>query len=164
MATPAAFKDFCARLESSIPEIVLEFQRLTDAPPWSNLSDPEWHDHLPPLLSATFEAAICEGGHAARRRTIELSTKHGSTRRRQGFSPEEMLNEYYLLRNATWAFIHTDVEHHDAVRGIIRLDAALSVATLGSLAGFHREDYERVGKWSRIVDDLVQDWEGTSLT
>ena len=150
------------RLDASVSKIVDEYQRLTDVPPWNQLCEKDWRDHLPPLLHALLTASLIdERDHPSKEATVELAAIHGATRRKQGFTPDLVLQEYYLMRNATWKFINTDATHHDAVASIIRLDAAISIATLACLAGFHRDSYEKAGKWPAVLKKMVTDWERT---
>lgn len=154
--------EFFARLDANVPQIVTEFERLTGTAPWTQLTEPQLRDHLPPLLHALMDSTAGSLGSAdARERAVTLAAAHGEVRRRQDFSAESLLAEYYLLRNAMWNYIDKDVRSHDAVSSIIRLDAAVSIATLASLAGFHRDEYEQVGLWPGVLTNMLRQWEGT---
>jgi hypothetical protein len=154
--------EFFARLDSNVPEIVTEFQRLTSTAPWTNLSDAEWRDHLSPLLHALLDSTTgAQGCSEARERSINLAAAHGQARRQQNIPAETLLQEYYLLRNAMWNHIDKDVRGQDAVTSIIRLDAAVSIATLASLAGYHKDEYEQVGLWPGVLTNMVKQWEGS---
>ncbi|HEU4997182.1 MAG TPA: hypothetical protein VFT29_20335 [Gemmatimonadaceae bacterium] len=154
--------EFFARLDANVPKIVTEFQRLTSVPPWTSLTEVEWRDHLPPLLHALFDSTVSSTvSPEAREKSVSLAAAHGEIRRKQEMSAESLLTEYYLLRNAMWNHIDKDVRTPDAVSSIIRLDAAVSIATLASLAGYHRDEYEQVGLWPGVLTNMVKQWEAS---
>jgi hypothetical protein len=113
------------------------------------------------------EGVLCEhGSHIARRKVVEQATIHGQSRRANGLSLEIILREQSYLRAATWKFLtgQVDWEHESTIISeILRLDAAISVATLASFVGFHRREVEGNREWNRAVDELVENWEHTSL-
>jgi hypothetical protein len=158
----------CDGLDSNIPAIVAQWKQLTNKPPWTTLSESDWVDHLPPLLRAMIEGVLCLGGsHPARERVVEQAILHGAHRRRHGLSIDNILEEQAQLRQATWRFLTDKTEsvaNSEIVTEIVRLDAAISVATLASLTGFHQMEIERTREWDEVVDKLVKNWEQTSLT
>jgi len=158
----------CDALEDNIAEIVGEWKRLTTKPPWATLTTSQWANHLPPLLHAMIDGVVCgTGSHDARRRVVEWAIRHGSSRRTLGLPLETIFEEYYQLRTATWHLLTTRAGAKLAsgvVGEILRLDAAIGVATLASLRGYHRLEVEKTREWDQVIDDLVREWEHTSLT
>ncbi|HEY9225389.1 MAG TPA: hypothetical protein VIP11_02000 [Gemmatimonadaceae bacterium] len=157
----------CNDLSGNVAAIVSDWKRLTNKPPWSTMPERDWVDYLPPLLTAMINGVICQAGsHDARRTVVERGTIHGEHRRAHGFSVEDMFEEAALLRRATWNFLTNKVEsvtESGIVGEILRLDAAISVATLAGMAGFHKVELERANRWDSIVDRLLAHWEETSL-
>ena len=158
----------CDALEDNIAEIVGEWKRLTRKPPWSSLTTSQWVDHLPPLLHAMIDGVVCgTGSHDARRKVVASAIRHGSHRRALGVPLDTIFEEYYQLRTATWHLLTTRAGAELAsgiVAEILRLDAAIGVATLASLSGYHRLEVEKTREWDQVIDDLVKEWEHTSLT
>jgi hypothetical protein len=157
----------CDGLDANISAIVDEWKRLTDRPPWNTLPESEWVNHLPPLLRAMIAGVICNhGSHEARRNVIEKALVHGAHRRAHGLTVEIILEEQAELRTATWHFLTGKVDSvaTSGILGeILRLDAAVSVATLASITGFHRAEVERTGEWNDTVAKLLKNWERASL-
>jgi hypothetical protein len=168
MLTEGAMPILCDALEDNIAEIVAEWKRLTSKPPWATLTSSQWVDHLPPLLHAMIDGVVCgNGSHDARRKVIESGIRHGSHRRALGVPLDTIFEEYYQLRTATWHLLTTRAGAElgpRVVAEILRLDAAIGVATLASLRGYHRLEFEKTREWDQVIDDLVKDWEHTSLT
>jgi hypothetical protein len=158
----------CEDLEPNVSEIVTEWKRLTNRPPWSTLSHADWVDHLPPLLRAMIEGVVCNNGsHAARRQVVERAIIHGEHRRAHGLTVENILEEQSELRTATWSFLVRQVDSvatSGIVGEILRFDATISVATLASLTGFHRHEVEQTRPWEQVIAGLLENWEHTTLT
>lgn len=158
----------CDALEDNIAEIVAEWKRLTSSPRWTALTPSQWVDHLPPLLSAMIDGVVCgNGSHQARRKVVEAAILHGAHRRSLDLPMDIIFDEYYHLRTATWHLLTTRAGSRlgsGIVAEILRLDAAIGVATLASLRGFHRLEVEQTRQWEQVISDLVNDWENTSLT
>jgi hypothetical protein len=158
----------CEHLDANIAEIVAEWQRLTHRPPWTSLTESQWVDHLPPLLRAMIEAAACSpGSHDARRRVVEFALVHGEHRRALELPFDILFDEHSCLRNATWRLL-TDRSgpnlNDSVVAEIVRIDAAVSFATMASLRGYHKSEIETTQDWNEVIDRLVDDWENVSLT
>jgi len=158
----------CDALEDNIAEIVGEWKRLTRKPPWTTLTASQWSDHLPPLLHAMIDGVVCgRGSPEARRKVVEAAIHHGAHRRALGLPMDTIFDEYYMLRTATWHLLTTRAGTKlgaGIVAEILRLDAAIGVATLASLRGYHRLEVEKTREWDQVISDLVNDWENTSLT
>jgi len=157
----------CESRDENIAAIVARWKHLTDREPWRSLSPREWVDHLPPLLGAMLDAAVCgAGSHDGRRRVIEAAMQHGEHRRAAGLPVDVLFDEHSELRTAVWQFLtgHIDPDlTDDALEEIIRFDTAGTFAALGSLRGYHRREIERERDWPNEIARLVTQWEQTSL-
>jgi len=137
-----------------VPRIVSEWRPLTEGSPWTSLTEAERVDHLPPLLRALLRGTLCEPpSDAAREESVRAAVVHGGDRRRQGFTEEQVLQEYYFLRIAVWSVIRGSETHESALQ-IARADTMLSVLSLASLQGMHREQIQALGRWDDNLGEL----------
>jgi hypothetical protein len=157
----------CEKVPRSVDAIVMEWGRRTRRPPWTNLSESDRIDHLPPLLNAMIEGVVCgSGSHEARRRVVEQGVMHGAHRRANGLSVENILDEQSQLQSAMWQLLvreSRDDIGSDAFLEIVRFDAAIGVATLASVAGFHRSATKKEQDWANTIDLLLAQWEHATL-
>lgn len=155
----------CESRDENIAEIVAEWQRLTDREPWRSLSHSDWVDHLPPLLEAMLDAAVCgSGSHEGRGRVIDTAMQHGEHRRAHKLPIDVLLDEHSALRTAVWRFLSRRLGPEttkDSLAEIIRFDTAGTFAAMGSLYGYHRTEIERERDWSGESARLVGEWEQT---
>jgi hypothetical protein len=154
----------CNELDRHVPEIIDEWKRLTDRSPWNCLSSAAWSDHLPPVLHALIQASLCTpDSPPARQLLVGCASAHGETRRGQGFSTDELLEEHYLLRRSIWDQMRTISASAAAlaqsVEEIVRVDAALTIVTIAAMLGFHRQDSEPSSAWPRTLAELTRRWE-----
>lgn len=111
--------------------------------PWTSLSEPQRVDHLPELLGALLRMAFDPGRDPIlREEVLEVARRHGVDRRYQGFEEEVIFEEYYLLRSEACTGLRMFHQERDLEAVISRLDAAISLATLGSLRGLHGRGVE----------------------
>jgi hypothetical protein len=159
--------NLCEKVPLSIDTIVIEWKRLTRRAPWTNLSESDWVDHLPPLLTAMIDGVVCgSGSHEARRRVVEQGILHGAHRRVAGLTIDDVYEEATHLRTATWHLLTAETSDEfgsEAFIEVIRFDAAISVATLASFTGFHRSAMEEEQDWAAVIDRLLEHWEHASL-
>jgi hypothetical protein len=156
----------CEKVPLRIDSIVMEWQRRTRRPPWTKLSQTDWVDYVPPLLSAMIEGVVCgNGSHEARRRVIEQAIIHGAHRHAGGLSVENLLDEQSQLQSAIWELLigesPSDIESETFLE-IIRFDVAIGVSTLASVTGFHRSAANEKD-WSSVIDLLLAQWEHATL-
>ena len=110
----------------------------TNRDPWTRLSDSERIDHLPPLIDALLELALCESANPDVNLTLLRSAfAHGEHHRTQGFDEEQILDEYYILRDQAYRALSQDVGFNEALDIITRVDPAVTRATVASLCGTH---------------------------
>lgn len=138
-------------------KVVASWVALSDRPPWDRLTTADRIDHLAPLLGSLFRAVLEETPERMHRaEMIRDAAMHGEERRAQGYDEEIILEEYYLLRDLLWSELRARLETGEAAPIIIRVDAALSLASAACLRGMHREALEAAGKWPEALDVLVQ--------
>ncbi len=113
------------------------------------------------------EGVVCgDASHAARKDVVQQALIHGANRRTHGLSVDIVLEEQSELRAAAWRFLTDSAQPatlSEVLAEILRLDSAISIATLASLTGFHRAELERTQDWGAIVENLVDSWDRTSL-
>jgi hypothetical protein len=149
-------RHLCDYLVDNLPEILIEWNALAVERPWHDLPDTHRLDSLPEVVTGLIEAAVCgPEEREMHRRKVWAAAEHGHQRREQGFPQELLLTEYYLMREAIWRVLKGEHSHEDRTTAILRIDAALNLATRGSLAGYHREEYEKAGKWPGALEELV---------
>lgn len=150
----------CEHIRQRSGQIVSEWRAETNVPPWNQLSEGEWHDHLPPLLKALLDSTICGSRTPeARHRLVQEAATHGEHRRVLGFTHELLLQEYYALRNALWRILRDAAETRQLTGEILRVDAAISVVTIAAFRGYHREEFERAGRWPDCLAEVADQWE-----
>ena len=138
-------------------KVIASWVALSDRPPWDRLTTAERIDHLAPLLASLFRAVFEETPERTHRaEMIRDAATHGEERRAQGYDEEIILEEYYLIRDLLWTELRARLAPGDAAPIIIRVDAALSLASAACLRGMHREALEAVGQWPGVLDVLVQ--------
>ncbi len=127
---------------------------------WLELPDELSHDHLPDLVAAVIEAAVCtEFAEAPLRAVVMAAAEHGDQRRAAGFAEGLIFREYYLLRSALWTVLEARWGAEPGVFDVLaRVDSSITAATGGSLRGFHREELEARGEWPESLDAVVREW------
>jgi hypothetical protein len=149
-------RQVCDYLIARSGEILVEWNALAVERPWHELPDTHRLDSLPEVITGLIEAAICSpGDRELHRQHVGAAAIHGEERRSQGFDQELLLTEYYLMREAIWRILRRHGSHARRTEAILRIDAALNLATRASLAGYHRSEYQNAGKWPQALDELV---------
>ena len=137
-------------------KVVASWVALSDRPPWDRLTTAERIDHLAPLLDSLFRAVLEETANRTYRAAmIRDAAAHGEERRAQGYDEEIILEEYYLIRELLWTELRARLPAADAAPIIVRVDAALSLASAACLRGMHRTSLEATGKWPGALEALV---------
>jgi hypothetical protein len=117
------------------------------------------------LLPRLIEAACASADHSARELMVKCAATHGVNRRDLHFEPEAMLEEHYLLRSATWNMLHVHAAAADtisqATSDLLRLDAAISVATLSRMIGYYKREAVDSGTWPDALAEVIRRWEAT---
>ncbi|HUQ83306.1 MAG TPA: hypothetical protein VM076_19285 [Gemmatimonadaceae bacterium] len=140
-----------------LPRIVAEWSQVAIGPPWAGLTEPQRIDFLPPLMTATLRATICEPPiPAARSEAIRAAAEHGGERRAQGFTEQDVVLEYYLIRLALWTATRAAAPVPLRPLAGARADALLSVLALVTLHAYADEGGGGVpDRWLGALDALL---------
>jgi len=149
-------RDVCDYLTDQVGEILVEWSALTVERPWHDLPDTHRLNSLPEVITGLIEASVCDlDDRAIHLKKVEAAARHGSVRRSQGFAQELVLTEYYLMREAIWRVLKRNQDLTKRTDAIMMIDSALNLATRASLAGYHREEYQKAGSWPTVLTELV---------
>jgi hypothetical protein len=158
-ATPrpaAARAEFCARLRTSIPDIVDWWEDAVDREPWSSLSRDDRIDHLPEFVDTMIDSAFCASDNAEQvRRFIDAAARHGIQRRCLAFPYDIIMEESALLRRAIWA---VGAPSFDDRYDMVNIDSALTVGLMASLRGYAKPELTQNGAWESSLTRLASDW------
>ena len=150
-----ALREIGESIKSHLPEIVEDWQTTTKQEPWLSLPSEYRMDNLAEVIRSMVDAALGEGDRReARIRKLREAAKHGEHRMQMGFAEQVLFLEYYLIRQSLWRFVE---QHHSgsAAQVIMRLDAAITLATVASLRGYHKATFESRGEWPDAVEQLA---------
>lgn len=149
-------KEICEDLKSNARKLVEKWDRKTRGEPWASLPKDYRVDHLPDVLSGLVEASLCRPlDEEAHSENLWAAVNHGSQRRKQGVAEHVLFREYHLLREVIWRYLRKQ-DYPDLLQAITRIDAAISLALMGSLRGFYRAELEEAGQWGETIDWLLQ--------
>ena len=128
--------------------------------PWLALPPGLDQDHLPHLIPQLADVALRRDGKPeARRQLMWAAVEHGRQRRECGFEDHLIYTEYQLLRRTLWRYLRDafpDVS--GTVRVILNIDSAITMASAGSLLGFHRDVLEAAGRWPEGVEKVLAEY------
>jgi hypothetical protein len=88
--------------------------------------------------------------------SVFAAAVHGTSRRMQATSLDIVLREFDVLRHATTAVLRrhaSSTPHQDLLS---RLDFVVTTASLASLRGYHRDEFDALGQWPSTLDDLLR--------
>lgn len=149
----------CLELKQHADDVIALWESLAVSEPWLLLPQQDRVDHLPDVIRAISDAALCTAGATVPLRELtDLCVVHGLHRAEQGVPDHVIPMEYDLLRRATWIFLrrHSKVaEGQTDVTAILRVDAAISVAMRAAIIGYHRPQLELSGRWPSAIEDLA---------
>jgi hypothetical protein len=88
--------------------------------------------------------------------SVFAAAVHGTSRRMQAIGMDVVLREFDVLRHATNAVLrrHAPSRTHRELVG--RLDFVITTASLASLRGYHRDEFDALGQWPSTLDDLLR--------
>lgn len=138
-------------------EILAEWEHLCSDAPWNALPESHRLDALPGVLAAAVAAACSIWSQERQIEVVRAALKHGEDRRAQGFEVHVLFTEFYFLREAIWRTLLQITDATGAYEAVLPIDHALTVATRGTVAGFHRQEFENQGRWKERVDALVRE-------
>jgi hypothetical protein len=88
--------------------------------------------------------------------SVFAAAVHGAKRRMQGVALDLVLREFDVLRhvaNALLCQLAPSRPHREIVQ---RLDFVITTASLASLRGYHRDEFDALGQWPSTLDDLLR--------
>ena len=149
-------EDIRRDIHAHIADVMVEWQEITRDEPWLSLPAEHQMDAVPAVVLALADAALCDPpGTTEDEALVAAAAKHGRTRFEQGFDQALLFTEYHLIRTALWHYIRS--KYSQAADTMLRIDAAITVATSASLFGFHRDELETSGQWPAVVQALIED-------
>ena len=88
--------------------------------------------------------------------SVFAAAVHGTSRRMQGIGLELVLREFDVLRHASGTILRRlgPTRVHRELVG--RLDFVITTASLASLRGYHRDEFDALGQWPSTLDDLLR--------
>lgn len=141
-------------LLGEIEEIMADWDRNTDELPWSGL-DGDRQNNLAIVITRVIDCAM--GAESRDKRVdalIAAACSHGEFRRLQKLDVPSLFIEYDKVRTATWRHLKTLVGAPTSYDAIFVIDGLLSIATRGTVLGYHREEMERIGLWDKHLTEL----------
>lgn len=85
---------------------------------------------------------------------VAAACAHGQSRRKQEMDVHSIFREYDVIRAATWHQLKALAKAPTSYDAIFVIDGLLSVATRGTVLGFHRKEMEANGLWAKHLDEL----------
>jgi hypothetical protein len=151
-------KDICNDISEHVSDVLAEWEELVRDEPWISLPPQHRIDSLPDVIIGIVQCALCDpDDQELHRKAISHALEHGKHRRDQKISDQTMLAEYHALRQALWSYISKRFGHSEqSSRAIIRIDTGISVATKGSLWGYHNVELAAAGKWEDAVERILK--------
>ena len=142
-------------LLAEIGSIMAEWDRKTDELPWSQLEEDERRNNLSSVVTRVIDCAMSEESRDVRvNALIDSACAHGESRRKQGVDVPSLFTEYDVVRNATWKHLKTISTPPTSYNAIFVIDGLLSVASRGTVLGFHRKEMEANGLWDSQREEL----------
>lgn len=147
-------------IKAHLPEILADLRAsCASRPPWCDVPPDDQLNNLGGVICGLVDVALGDSDDPEiRMGEARAAAEHGEHRLRIGFAEDLLFTEYKLIRHVLWRFLHSNVPSTVAHHAAVRLDAAASVATLASLRGFHRPEFEARGEWPRVIEQLADRW------
>jgi len=140
---------------AEIPEIMADWDRNTDELPWSKLEIAERQNNLANVITRVIDCAMSSASREERVNAMILAAcRHGEFRRNQKVEVPSLFLEYDKVRTATWRQLRTLVGAPTAFDAIFVIDGLLSIATRGTILGYHRVEMEQNGLWDKHLTEL----------
>lgn len=151
----AHFSKLYPLLLAEMDEIMSDWDRSTDALPWSLLERSERQNDLAGVITRVIDCAMSPAPRAERvEALISAACGHGAYRRKQNVDVHSIFREYDVVRAATWRQLKILVDAPTSYDAIFVIDGLLSVATRGTILGYHRREMEENGLWSKHLEEL----------
>jgi hypothetical protein len=88
--------------------------------------------------------------------SVFAAAVHGTSRRMQAIGLELVLREFDVLRQATSTVLRRLAPSREHKQFVGRLDFVITTASLASLRGYHRDEFDALGQWPSTLDDLLR--------
>ena len=143
-------------LLAEMDEIMAEWNRNTDELPWSALEVADRQNNLAGVITRVIDCAMSSASKDVRvDALIDAACGHGESRRTQGVDVQSLFTEYFVVRTATWRQLKTLVQPPVSYSAIFVIDGLLSIASRGTVLGYHRREMEANGLWSVHREELA---------
>jgi hypothetical protein len=155
--TLRSMESICSDLLENADDVLAQWERLVREYPWFSLPAAYRTDNLADVLAGLVRSALCEPSvRATQWENVNAASAHGEHRRRQGIPEHLLFTEFHLLRQEIWQHLVSAHPPSEAATGaMLRIDAAISLATNASMWGYHREEIEAMGKWEEGMERIV---------
>jgi hypothetical protein len=101
------------------------------------------------------DCAMSSGARSERVESlIDAACAHGEFRRNQGVAVESLFLDYDKIRAATWNQLKDLADAATSFAAIFVIDGLLSIATRGTILGYHRAEMEANGLWDKHRTEL----------
>jgi hypothetical protein len=142
-------------LLAEIDEIMADWDRSTDELPWSGLEKGERQNNLATVITRVIDCAMSSATRGERVESlIDAACAHGEFRRKQGVAVESLFLDYDKIRSATWKQLKDLTDPQTSFSAIFLIDGLLSIATRGTVLGYHRAEMEANGLWDKHRTEL----------
>jgi len=142
-------------LLEEVNEIMADWDRNTDELPWSGLEAAERQNNLSAVITRVIDCAMSPASRDERVDSmVTAACAHGEFRRRQAVDVPSIFIEYDKVRTATWHQLKPLVDAPTSYDAIFVIDGLLSIATRGTVLGYHRTEMEQIGLWEKHLDEL----------
>lgn len=88
--------------------------------------------------------------------SVFAAAVHGTSRRMQGIGLELVLREFDVLRHVANHVLRRVSPSQPCRELVGRLDFVITTASLASLRGYHRDEFDALGQWPSTLDDLLR--------
>jgi hypothetical protein len=144
-------------LLGELKEIMAEWDRNTDELPWSALEVADRQNNLAGVITRVIDCAMSSASKGVRvAALVDAACAHGESRREQGVDVQSIFTEYFVVRTATWRQLKTLVEPPTSYNAIFVIDGLLSIASRGTVLGYHRKEMEANGLWWAHREELAK--------
>ncbi len=135
--------------------IMAEWDRKTDELPWSQLEEDERQNNLSAVVTRVIDCGMSDEARDVRvNALIDSACAHGESRRAQGLDVPSLFTEYDVVRTATWKSLKSLALPLTSYNAIFVIDGLLSVASRGTVLGYHRKEMEANGLWATQREEL----------
>ncbi|HUR91424.1 MAG TPA: hypothetical protein VMY38_02005 [Gemmatimonadaceae bacterium] len=142
-------------LLAEIAEIMADWDRNTDVLPWSALERGERQNDLSSVVTRVIDCAMSGAPREERvNAMITAACRHGEYRRRQNVEVPSIFMEYDVVRSATWRQLKAIADAPTSFDAIFVIDGLLSVASRGTILGYHRAEMQANGLLEKHMEEL----------